>query len=204
MFSKQKQVDFEIHQQIDNLLALYSRRNGDRLPVDVEILVNLLAKLIDKKIELVERDVNGRGYTVSVQGGFLIYVNHSDTLSQKRFTIGHEIGHILHTFDYTKETPHQRPERASYAFYSIRKEEESICDEIAMYILCPQKLLIEILKGFSNIPCQLDLLRKKQIPPYYSRMKLLSEIFDSPLSKFIWYIERRFGEEKLLSWINST
>ncbi len=197
-----KQIDTETRQQIDNLLVLYSK-NGGGLPVNIELLINLLARLIDNKIELIERDCGDRGgYTFPVRGGFFICVPLLDSFVHTRFPIGHEIGHIFHTFDYTEEIPTQRPGRKSSVVFP-NKEEECICDEISGYILCPQELVIKFLEDFCNIPCQLELFCKRQRPTYYAKMKLISEIFGIPISKFNWYIKKQFGEEKLSSLTNS-
>ena len=196
-------VDTETRQQIDNLLVLYYKRGGG-LPVDIELLIKSLSRLTDNYIEIIEDfwSTRKKGYTSPVRWGFRIYVGYSDSLFQKRFTIGHEIGHILHTYDYTEEMPTQRPWRRSPMIFPNR-EEECICDEIAGYILCPQELVIKFLEDFQNIPCQLELFRKRQGPPFHAKLKLLSEIFGIPLPKFCWYIKRQFGKEKLLSLINS-
>jgi Zn-dependent peptidase ImmA (M78 family) len=199
-------IDTETRQQIENLLALYYKNGGD-VPIHLGLLIDLLAELIKKEITLLRMSSSrrkNRGLVQPHRGGFDIEVNFLNPLPQRRFTVAHEIGHILHTFDYTVETPQQRPERASYANFRVNKNEEYICDEIACYILCPQELLVKFLEDFHNIQCQLELFRKKQIPPYYAKMKLLARIFDIPLSKLIWYIKRQFGEEKILSLINSS
>ena len=196
-------IDAETRRQIDNLLALYYK-NGGGLPVDIELLTKLLARLIDSDIELIEDfwSKRKRGITSPVRWGFRICVNHSDSLFQKRFTIGHEIGHILHTYDYNEyEIPRQKPYRESPMIFP-NKEEENICDEIAGYILCPQELLIKFLEDFHNIPCQLELFRKKQVSPFVARLKLISKIFGIPSAEFYKHIKRQFGEEKLLSLIN--
>ncbi|MFH1565193.1 MAG: ImmA/IrrE family metallo-endopeptidase [bacterium] len=197
-------IDSETHQQIDKLLALYYKSGGG-LPIDLNLLINLLAKLIDNYIELIEDFWNEkrRGITSPVRWGFFIYVNHFDSSVQKRFTVGHEIGHILHTYDYNEyEIPRQRPFRESSVIFRNEKE-ELICDEIACYILCPQELLIKFLEDFDNIPCQLELFRKKQESSFVARLRLISKIFKIPSAEFYKHIKRQFGKEKLLSLINS-
>lgn len=198
-------IDTETRQQIDNLLALYYK-NGGGLPVDIELLIKLLARLTDNYIEIIEDSWSARkrGYCSPVRWGFFIYVNHFDSSVQKRFTVGHEIGHILHTYDYNEyEIPRQRPYRESSVVFR-NEEEERICDEIACYILCPQELVTKFLEDFHNIPCQLELFRRRERPPFHTKLKLISEIFGIPLPKFCWYIKRQFGEEKILSLINSS
>ncbi|MBU2082293.1 ImmA/IrrE family metallo-endopeptidase [Patescibacteria group bacterium] len=199
-----KNIDAETRQQIDNLLVLYYKSGGE-IPINFELLIKLLARLTDNYIEIIEDFQSKKGGILSpVRWGFRVYVGQSDSLFQKRFTIGHEIGHILHTYDYNEyEIPRQKPYRESPMIFP-NKEEENICDEIAGYILCPQELLIKFLEDFHNIPCQLELFRRRERPPFHAKLKLLSEIFEIPISKFCWYIKRQFGEEKLLSLINST
>ncbi len=197
-------IDAETRQQIDNLLALYYK-NGGRLPIDFELLIKLLAKLTDNYIEIIEDFWNEkrRGITSPVRWGFRIYVNHSDSLIQKRFTIGHEIGHILHTYDYSEyEVPRQRFGKESSIIF-LHENEERICDEIACHILCPQELVIKFLEDFNNIPYQLELFRKKQVSPLGVRLRLISKIFEIPSAEFYKHIKRQFGEEKILSLKNS-
>jgi Zn-dependent peptidase ImmA (M78 family) len=200
-----ERVDVETRQQIDNLLALYDKNEGG-IPTHLGLLMDLLADLIKKEILLKwysSPEKGDWGTTGVFKGGFNININRSKPFVHRRFTVAHEIGHILRTFDYTIETPRQKPERESSCIFRNMKE-EYICDEIACYILCPQELVIKFLGDFDNIPCQLELFRKKQMPPYYAKMKLLAGIFDIPLSKLIWYVKRQFGEEKILSLINSS
>ena len=197
-------VDTETRRQIDNLLVLYYK-NGGELPVNIELLIKLLARLIDNEIEIIEDFWDKRrGITFPVRWGFRIYVSHSDPIVQKRFTTVHEIGHILHTYDYNEdEIPRQKFGGESSLIFP-KKSEEYICDEIACYILCPQELVIKFLEDFDNIPCQLELFRKKQVSPFIARLKLISEIFGVPSAEFYRHIKRQFGEEKILSLINST
>ncbi len=198
-----KNIDTETRQQIDNLLALYYK-NGGGLPLDIELLIKLLAGLIDNEIELIEDFRLKRGGTLNpIRWGFRIYISHNDLLLQKRFTIGHEIGHILHTFDYTEDIPRQKSGRESNCIFR-NMNEEYICDDIACYLLCPQELVIKFIEDFHNIPCQLELFRKKQVLPFVARLKLISKIFGIPLAEFYRYIKRQFGEEKILSLINSS
>lgn len=197
----------ETRQQIKNLLALYYK-NGGGLPINIELLVKLLAELIDNKIEIIEdfrqsHRKTRKGYISPIRWGFLIYINHFNPLVQKRFTISHEIGHILHTYDYTEERPEQISGRKSSMIFPNEKEEH-ICDDIACYILCPQELVIKFIEDFHNIPCQLELFRKKQVSPFVARLKLISKIFGIPSAEFYKHIKRQFGEEKLLSLINSS
>lgn len=206
-----QQVDSETHQQIDNLLVLYNKNEG-KLPVDVELIVDSLADLIGKEISLIEKDFGDKrsrdfvspGLVLPIQGGFCIEVNHFNSCIEKRFTVGHEIGHILHTFDYTIETPRQIPARASYGAFRVNDEEEDICDEIAMYIFCPWELVVNFVNNFHSIPCQIELFREKQKPAYLLRMEWICKKFGISISKFEWYVKKHFGEEKLLSLKNST
>jgi len=198
-----KNIDAETRQQIENLLALYYKSGGG-LPVDIELLIKLLAKLIDNEIEIIKDFIIKKGGILSpVQWGFRIYVGYTNLLFQKRFTIGHEIGHILHTFDYTEDVPQQKPERESNCIFK-NMGEEYICDDIACYLLCPQELVIKFMEDFHNIPCQLELFRKKQTSPFTARLKLISKIFGIPSAEFYRYVKRQFGEEKILSLVNST
>ena len=200
-----KNIDAETRQQIDDLLALYYE-NGGEIPIHLESLIDLLADLINKKIILKwynSSEKRDRGSVVPSQGGFNIWLNRLMPFVQRRFTAAHEVGHIIHTFDYTKENPRQRPERESTCIIKNMKE-EYICDDIACFILCPQELVIKFIEDFYNIPCQLELFRKKQESSFVARLRLKSKIFEVPTAEFYGYIKRQLGEEKISSLKNST
>jgi len=201
-------VDTETRQQIENLLALYYRSGGE-IPIHLGSLIDLLANLIDKEIILKSYDSSkksDRGHVMPFQGGFNIWLNRLTPFVQRRFTAAHEAGHILRTFDYNcgkDQMSKQRIGRESNCIFRNMKE-EYICDDIACYILCPQELVIKFIEDFHNIPCQLELFRKRQETSFVARLKLISKIFEIPTAEFYRYIKRQFGEEKILSLINSS
>jgi len=198
-----KNIDTETRQQIDNLLTLYYK-NGGGLPVDIELLIASLCRVIDVDIELHERFFclrNNRGLLMPIENGFVIEVNRLDTFAERRVTVGHEIGHILYSFDYDLyEIPQQKPERQSTSIFP-NKTVEQICDEIASYILCPPDLLADFLKHFDEILYQPDLFAEKQQTVFLFRMNFIAKKFGIPLAQLYRYIILQFGKEKLVSLI---
>ena len=196
-------IDAETRQQIDNLLALY-QKSGGGLPVDIELLIASLCKVIDVDIELHERFFclrNNRGLLMPIENGFSIEVNRLDTFAERRVTIGHEIGHILYSFDYDLyEIPQQKPERKSTTIFP-NKTVERICDEIAGYILCPPDLLTDFLEHFDEILYQPDLFAEKQQTVFLFRMNFMAKKFGIPLTQLYRYIILQFGKEKLIRLI---
>ena len=198
-----KNIDAETRQQIDNLLALYYK-NGGGLPVDVELLITSLCEAIDVQVEVCERLFclrKNRGFLMPIENGFVIEINHLDTSAEKRFTIGHEIGHIFYSFDYDLyEIPQQKPGRQSTSCFP-NKMVEQICDEIAYFILCSLDLLTDFLEHFNKILYQPDLFTEKQQTLFLFRMNFIAKKFGIPLLQLYRYIISQFGKEKLVCLI---
>lgn len=71
------------------------------------------------------------------------------------------------------------------------EEEENICDEIALFLLCPPVPVENFLKRFHHLPYQLDLFRKNQ--PEMIRLKVIAEEFEVPTKYLIRHIKKQFG-----------
>ena len=197
-------IDFETRQQIENLLILYNK-NGGGLPVNVELLIKSLSELIYCRIELVEILKESKAACLlPIEYGFRIYISEKDTNIEKHFSVGHEIGHILYSFDYDSYLiPQQKPKEQSTIIFP-NKRIEQICDEIAGYIFCPSDMLMDFLEHFGEIPYQyqLELFTEKQESLFAYRMNFVAKKFGIPLTKLCQYIVSQFGKEKLLSLIN--
>jgi len=75
----------------DVALRLYSKHSAGRRPVDVEKIATELGAAIHKN--RVQDDVSG--FLVWQKGRPIIGVNARHSLNRQRFTIAHEIGHIV-------------------------------------------------------------------------------------------------------------
>lgn len=76
--------------------------------------------------------MNIRGKLVPKRNWFIAYINNTLPLSKRRFTLAHELAHIL-SFNTNRERP----------TYDVKhsQEEENICDEIARALLLPRSLI---------------------------------------------------------------
>lgn len=200
-----QQVDFETREKIEKLLVFYKKEEGN-FPINIYLLIELLSELIDCRIELVEvLEKPKTACILPIEYGFRIFINNKDSIAEKRFSVGHEIGHILYSFDYDLYlVPQQKPERQSAMIFP-NKGVEQICDKIAGYIFCPSDLLVDFLEHFDEIPYQyqLELFTKKQESIFLHRMNFVAKKFGIPLTKLYRYMVLQFGKEKILSLINS-
>ncbi|MFO0743857.1 MAG: hypothetical protein U0469_02275 [Candidatus Paceibacterota bacterium] len=93
---------------------------------DINQLIFETKKIIGYKIELnlLDTTFSLLGRVVPKSGGFTIYLNRNMDNDLYRFVLGHEIGHILNSFEYTRPWP----TIISY----IENLEEKICDYIGL------------------------------------------------------------------------
>jgi Zn-dependent peptidase ImmA (M78 family) len=197
-----ERVDNETRKKIESLIAFY-KQNGGGIPVDFEIMVNSLAALIKKCIVTIFKEYSGNagGYVWPVRGGFMIGINIIKHLKEQRLTRAHEISHILYSYlysdDYNEEIPRRKPECDSTILKKNPKEED-ICDEIAIYLLCPPTETENFLQNrFRYLPQQLKLFRKIQKPLDIARLEVMAEIFEVPLRDLAKHLERQFSPMKI-------
>jgi len=96
------------------------------IPVDVERLV----KHIGGEVRYVT-DLSVPGFTVGINGKKIIYIEQADPVVRQRFTICHEVGHIVLDIP----TGH---DRSNYPLvYTGRSKNEILCDVFAASLLLP-------------------------------------------------------------------
>jgi len=91
--------------------------------------------------------MRGRGICSTKSGRRVIHVNKEDSRELQRFTVGHEVAHLL------LAAPDHRPRPLSPA------EEESLCEEFAAELLIEAAVLDRRLDALSGPPGPEDVLR---------------------------------------------
>jgi Zn-dependent peptidase ImmA (M78 family) len=110
------------------------------IPVDLEKFVTAANAEIRKSSRL---GAGAAGNTMYVGGKHLIFVNGSDSLERQRFTVLHEIAHIV----LELPSKHEASSDADAMFnYARRPPEEIICDTFAAECLLPHEFLRQDLK----------------------------------------------------------
>ena len=181
--SVERLADHEALTRTRALVSLYSNCALD-IPVDLEKLVMLVEKAVDKKIKVEFVPLDDDGYTVPFSDGFSVKINSLRHPYRQRLTLCHEQGHIL--VSYTSDTT---PRRKFFA------EEERLCNEIAMHLLCPPEKLHGFLGRFRSLPYQLALFSKKQ--PELAKLEQLAERFEVPTRYLIRHIKKLFFDQKI-------
>ena len=106
-----------------------------KLPVPLESIAKYLgvSEIIQKPLE---------GYDgllmQSPNGSIIIFINSNTSSSRKRFTLAHEIGHIIINRSLGDKSPN---ELNCDKFNPESKDEEQLCDRIASEILMPNAFL---------------------------------------------------------------
>jgi hypothetical protein len=140
-----KSADEEIRKQINEIFGRYKEKTGGlKFPINEKVLINVIEELKGIKIEI-ER-IKGKTFVGSNEGilipkerGFLIKYGINpyrkdgriiiSPVARKRFTICHELAHIL-SYDCTYKVPKL-----------LRRFEEHVYDEIARQLLLPEEIL---------------------------------------------------------------
>lgn len=104
-------------------------------PVDLDLVASFQGV---RSIDLVEMSQAGR--LIPDEGGYRIQLNASHPVPKRRFTIGHEIGHLL--IPSYRRQPHHVEDIATGQFDAsdASQEEEYLCDIAATELLLPDRL----------------------------------------------------------------
>lgn len=120
--------------ELDVVLAarrLFKSVNNTEVPVLVENYVDSVGASLRYESTL---DAGQAGYTVLVKGKPCIVVNGTDSAERQRFTVCHELGHIV----LRLPTEH---DKTGYSFsYTKRSKNEIFCDVFAAELLLPSSL----------------------------------------------------------------
>lgn len=192
-----------INKLTDDVLNQYKQEVGNlSFPINEQKLVTAIKKLkgVEIKLEEVKEETFvglNEGVLIPKKRGFIIkygvnpYKGTNRIFSpivRKRFTICHELAHILF-YDCKKIIPEE-----------YRKPEEYICDEIARRFLLPEELLrleFQKYKPDTNLLPFLRKIAKKAKVSLYPLVKRIVE--DSPLLENVmitfWYLKQPNDKE---------
>lgn len=122
------------------------------IPVDLDLYVAKVAG----KVSLDVLDPGEAGYTMVTAAGPLITVNESDRATRRRFTVCHEIGHLV------LELPSEHGHGPDWSFVK-RSPNEICCDVFAAELLLPVVYFTPLARGLAPDFDAVDDLRMKFI-----------------------------------------
>lgn len=169
-----QRLDRDSRRKLKKLVEAYKQAGGS-IPLSFLVLHWVLEKTSGKKVLVRDSCVTGVTPTpvdARIPEGFKILIESTSRIGLRRMRYAHEIGHIIHTYD-------SRYQRKIYPF-NYWDTEEDICEEIAMYLLCPPE---EIGRHLNEHPP-----RGKNLSPHY--LKVLAKFFLVPKRDFEIYLKR--------------
>jgi Zn-dependent peptidase ImmA (M78 family) len=110
--------------------------NITELPVSVNQLSKQLDIKIIKNSDIHELKQGERGITMEIDGKWYIVFDDTESVPVCRFTIAHELGHIL--------LGHMLTQKTKYRTFAIRDELEQSADMFAIRLLAPACVLHEL------------------------------------------------------------
>ncbi|QDT66426.1 ImmA/IrrE family metallo-endopeptidase [Calycomorphotria hydatis] len=176
-----------------NCLNFYSKCYPEQeLPVDIEAV----AKELGVK-EITERDIPVDGYLGRNQSGELVVRCKSGVArSRKRFTVAHEIGHILISLSLSEQLdlPVARSENKR------SPKEELLANRIAASILMPEKIIHE--KVIGKVPHWSILSELADVcdVSIVALLRRIPEALSAPA--FFFWLEMSEGKEKFNAFFN--
>ena len=150
MFSEYSQIDYK--KIIETVYKTIIELEIKQLPISVDYITNELRikqiRNCDLQKPLLSRNQNG--LAVLSKGKFYIIYNEKDNLQERRFTVAHEIGHILLEHLFSSPTSQQEKE--------IREQEADIFATLLLAPICVIQALKlqtpEEIQSVCNIPYQ--------------------------------------------------
>ncbi|MEE0265551.1 MAG: ImmA/IrrE family metallo-endopeptidase [Acutalibacteraceae bacterium] len=107
---------------------------------ELPVSVNAIAKQLDIKViknsDIHELETGERGVTMEVNGNWYIVFDDTEPVPVCRFTVAHELGHIL--------LGHTMYQKKKYRTFAIRDGEEQEADMFAIRLLAPACVLHEL------------------------------------------------------------
>ena len=183
-------LDPESRKKVCALSTCCNQSGG--VPVDIERLRTLAEPMINReiKMDVFEEPSKYHGMILFHKDWFTFVIDPRDSPYQQRFTFGHELGHVLYSYDISGEYPRLKNIKwSSMADWSEEKrEKEEICDEIAMYLLCPFPEVVKLLRGFHQLPYQPDLFRPNS--PETTLLERMADYFEVPTAYFKGYLKQ--------------
>jgi Zn-dependent peptidase ImmA (M78 family) len=132
-----------VHQAWRTAERILEKHNVQRAPVDVRAIASAYATVVDR---ILDPEISGVVAPID-QGKWIIVVNSGHPSVRRRFTIAHELGHIL-LHGYT--APHAD---RTFRFRDARSSEGSALEEIqanqfAAELLMPRPLLLKATSSY--------------------------------------------------------
>ena len=151
-----------------------------------------LKKIIDNKY-VNELKYGERGLAINVNNKWYIIVDDSEPIPTQRFTVAHELGHIL--------LGHFIIDKINYRTFGKRTEEEQIADMFAARLLAPACVLHEIgaltperIKEVCNISITAATIRSERMAKLEKRKKFYSDPLEvqvrNQFNNFIYEVKR--------------
>lgn len=127
----------EIKQHYPNVNLAMVENN---FPVSLEKICDALNVYVDLKSDL-PNDLSGKIF--KIDGYYRIYANNKQSPRRLRFTIAHEIGHLIKHKEYIDEHGEilERRDHVRYSLVQIRQEKEA--NQFAAELLMPEYDFIE-------------------------------------------------------------
>ncbi len=110
--------------------------NITALPVSVNAIAKLLGIKVIKNSEVHELKKGERGFTMEANGNWYIVFDDTESVPVCRFTVAHELGHIL--------LGHTMYQKKKYRTFTFRDDEEQEADMFAVRLLAPACVLHEL------------------------------------------------------------
>lgn len=145
-----------------NILRTYTK-NGKFKKINQLIIET--EKIISYEIELSLLDISFSllGKVVPKSGGFIIYLNRNMDDNLYRFVLGHEIGHVLNSFEYERPWP--------IDLSHFIEKEEKICDYISLELTNPDLKFLKNAEKFQKLSGR-NLVDELILEEYIKRNKL--------------------------------
>jgi len=182
---------------LEKLVNIYFEKDG-RIPVRVLSLFKFAEDLIGVKLLAEPHNFPNEGMGLLAYKGrnkLFVYYGLNDSRRERRFTLAHELAHAFSwTSEYTEKFDkccvnngyNAEPYILPFLYGKAEKINEEICDQVAMYLLCP---LVEVKKVIAMEAWRLSQLDMFDLKGGFVVCKLLSDRFDVSTGFIKKYLE---------------
>lgn len=163
----------------------------DKLPVSVNVIAKMLDIKVIKNSDIHELKKGERGVTMEINGKWYIVFDDNEPVPVCRFTVAHELGHIL--------LGHTMYQKKKYRTFVFRDEEEQEADMFAVRLLAPACVLHELQVLNSNDIAQLCNISLQSAMYRAERMKELekrNKWYTHPLEQQVYNQFEKFINSK--------
>lgn len=133
-----------------------------------------------KKVNLAS--IKSDGYLVKERDGFSVFLKEKNSVARQRFTMAHEIGHIILGLRDTKDR--------NYCFidHEIDNEEEKLCNIFASELLMPSEIVLNFINKDPLLQTSVKDLAKNCEVSLSASVWRLTELHPDDVG-FIWFKE---------------